>query len=483
MTHLLPVEFTVTLDDSHEFAQLSGDFNPLHLDPVAARRSMFGGTVAHGMHVALRACELLSEHCLPAGTEPAAVTASFSNPLRSGQRVRARGQSIAANRFRITAEADGRPVLSLSMTTRMATLTAATPHTPSASESPYPVPRVQEFPPLVQIGAVHGDIDSELLLQLFPLLADRGDTRWLADLLATTRIVGMECPGMHSVFSGFKLMRRPDGEIGTSAQMRYFVEKTDVRFRMARIGVVGGYFTGTLDTFFRPPPVEQPALASIMTSVAAETFASRRALIVGGSRGLGEVAAKLLIAGGADVTITYARGFSEASRLQKEARDCGFDCNIKKLDASDSLRTEDREWLASGNFSLVCYFASPHIEKNVSESWDEASFQKFVAVYVKGFAAAVGALVRGHASTGEPLRVLYPSSVFLDHQEPGFSEYCAAKAAGESLARHLSRSGRVDVSIPRLPRMRTDQTSSLTHLDVADPYPIILQALRGLARC
>ena len=42
-----------TLEDQFAFAALSGDSNPLHLDPVAARRTMIGAVVVHGVHLLL----------------------------------------------------------------------------------------------------------------------------------------------------------------------------------------------------------------------------------------------------------------------------------------------------------------------------------------------------------------------------------------------------------------------------------------------
>ena len=39
-------------DQSH-FAELSGDFNPMHLDALAARRLIFGRRVVHGIHMLL----------------------------------------------------------------------------------------------------------------------------------------------------------------------------------------------------------------------------------------------------------------------------------------------------------------------------------------------------------------------------------------------------------------------------------------------
>ena len=48
----------MTQDGIDVYAELSGDFNPLHVDPVAAAASEFGGVIAHGpiaLHAFFRA--------------------------------------------------------------------------------------------------------------------------------------------------------------------------------------------------------------------------------------------------------------------------------------------------------------------------------------------------------------------------------------------------------------------------------------------
>jgi acyl dehydratase len=56
-----PRTFTISLARSGQFARLSGDYNPIHLAPVLARRSHFGGTVVHGVHTFLGSAQEFDE--------------------------------------------------------------------------------------------------------------------------------------------------------------------------------------------------------------------------------------------------------------------------------------------------------------------------------------------------------------------------------------------------------------------------------------
>ena len=47
--------------DQLAFSELSGDVNPLHMDPVYARRTQLGAAAVHGVHAALWALEELTQ--------------------------------------------------------------------------------------------------------------------------------------------------------------------------------------------------------------------------------------------------------------------------------------------------------------------------------------------------------------------------------------------------------------------------------------
>lgn len=53
---------TLSQEDFDKFAQLSGDDNPIHVDPAFARRTRFGKPVAHGMMLYGLICALLGNH-------------------------------------------------------------------------------------------------------------------------------------------------------------------------------------------------------------------------------------------------------------------------------------------------------------------------------------------------------------------------------------------------------------------------------------
>ena len=107
-TNNMPAEQTVAAPrfDSIKFAQLSGDWNPMHVDPLVARRTPYGTTVVHGVHVLLA----VLDHVCSAGVHMEniqKVTAEFVTPVRHGDNVAFRS-SIDDMVWRISVLNDGR---------------------------------------------------------------------------------------------------------------------------------------------------------------------------------------------------------------------------------------------------------------------------------------------------------------------------------------------------------------------------------------
>ncbi len=61
LSTMLSTTFTLTQADFDAFARLSGDDNPIHVDPAFAARTRFGRTVSHGMLLYSVLCGFLNQ--------------------------------------------------------------------------------------------------------------------------------------------------------------------------------------------------------------------------------------------------------------------------------------------------------------------------------------------------------------------------------------------------------------------------------------
>ena len=102
---------------------------------------------------------------------------------------------------------------------------------------------------------------------------------------------------------------------------------------------------------------------------------------------------------------------------------------------------------------------------------------------VSGLLAAYSRLYAGLFASYVPngLKIFYPSTALIDTPENGQEEYIAAKSAGELLCRYCAdRSPRLKFHVPRLPRMKTDQTAGIRPRRTADTLQVMLDEIRRL---
>lgn len=95
---------TFTSDNVIAFAALSGDHNPVHLDPAFAATTPFGRPIVHGMFVASLFSRLLAEDLPGAGTIYLSQSLTFRRPVYVGSTVEASVEvvSVDADRRRVT---------------------------------------------------------------------------------------------------------------------------------------------------------------------------------------------------------------------------------------------------------------------------------------------------------------------------------------------------------------------------------------------
>lgn len=85
---------TISSEDVALFAQITGDFNPVHLDEAVAAKSLFGGRIAHGMLTAGLISATLAGKLPGPGSVYLSQTLRFTAPVRIGDTVTARVEVI-----------------------------------------------------------------------------------------------------------------------------------------------------------------------------------------------------------------------------------------------------------------------------------------------------------------------------------------------------------------------------------------------------
>jgi hypothetical protein len=460
-------------EDQHAFARLSGDYNPMHVDPLVARRFMYGEVVVHGIHLLLHAIEsLLAGDDAPITLHR--LEAEFRAPVRLGVPVEFDIERVEASTARVMARMGETLALRATVAWSDGLHTGPEPLAAATTDA-NPTPEVLCDEDMRGVaGTTPLFVDQDQLARRFPSLSARLAASQVAAILASTRVVGMHCPGYHSVFSDLSMEFTREGAMEPAVDYR--LTGYDDRFRLASIQMTGAGQEATLKAFLRPPPRAQPTTRELSAFVKADEFSGRRALVVGGSRGLGELAAKLLAAGGASVALTYRSGREDAARVTSDIASAGGVARSLQYAAGEDT-TPLAQLIAELAPTDLLYFATPKIQRTDRGFFSAKHFAGLCAVYIDAF-VEVFELFSG----AQPLpAILYPSSVAIDELPKDMVEYAAAKAAGENICRNLMKRHRgLRISMPRLPRLPTDQTASLLDRQSEAPVEFFVQLLRKL---
>jgi NAD(P)-dependent dehydrogenase (short-subunit alcohol dehydrogenase family) len=168
-----------------------------------------------------------------------------------------------------------------------------------------------------------------------------------------------------------------------------------------------------------------------------ETFMDRlkgkRALITGGTSGIGLETAKQFLAEGARVAVTG----SNAKTFETAGGELGRDALMIRADAGslvDQKRTAEEVRKAFGGLDIL--FANAGIgEFRPLEAWDEAGFDRSFAINVKGPFFLIQALLPILAN---PSSIVLNTSINAHIGMPMSTVYAGSKAALSSLIRTLS---------------------------------------------
>lgn len=175
------------------------------------------------------------------------------------------------------------------------------------------------------------------------------------------------------------------------------------------------------------------------TSSSPQPLSGLRALITGGSRGIGAAIVRRLAADGAAVAFTYQSSRERADELVAQVSESGATALALQADSADAdaiRHAVDETASRLGGLDILVNNAGiAHLSP--AESFPLEEFDRLVAVNVRGVFVAVQAAIP-HLDSGG--RIITIGSVNGDRvHAPGLSVYAMTKAAVAGLTRGLAR--------------------------------------------
>ena len=444
-----------SLSDQLNFADYSGDCNPIHVDVIEARKTLIGYCVVHGINGLLWALECVIKQ---SEINIKSLKVRFIKPIPINTLVVCLWRPSERN-IQLVSEHNS-IFYSISYDVFEDFENKNKDHT-------LPLLNIKKDPTVIDFEKLSTEKKyqnkyggnpkkgGENYLELSKALS----SELVYEISLLSNIVGMQVPGLHSLFLECEIFLFDDKICGNPY---YQIMKKDERFGLINLEYVGRNLRSRISTIERPyyqPKTIDEISKKVPNSI---NLWNRRILVIGGSRGIGSAFAKVASILGADVTITYSSGYTDANNVANEINSfCGKVVTTLPLDVTSSSDIDN----TSFEYDTLVYFASPKISPT-EHGFDQDLFEIFYTYYCKSFEE-----IAKRFSQQGGLTVYWPSTIFLDDNNDKFQEYVAAKSIGEKICEKLSLTTNLSVFFPRLAKISTDQTLSLikeNNLDAVD---------------
>ena len=458
----------VTEECIQAFAGWSGDYSPLHMDPQFARRTRFRGRIAHGM-IPVLMLNRLGQLAGDPQIDVESLKVEFRAPVRIGDCI---GMVASTDGDARTFTCEWRNTASDKVVASASGIFARR-HEPEAQSPAEPSRHFDLADRGIETldGAGESFRFGLRALADGPLAAVAGGplSPRMTAVAMLSPLVGMRLPGKPATFSSFELTFDPDFG-GASFTLEATVRRcdplgpsmtADVRISDAR----GHAARGAYSALVNPPPAAQLPFASYLEPQAALTVPGV-ALVVGGSRGIGEATARQLAALGAEVFVTYHQGEADAEAICRDIVEGGGKAVAVRCDVTDPQsvrRMINRVQTRSGAPGLLVNCAAYSFAPAPWSSLDWSDFEPELDVTVKGVHEICKAVVPGMREAGGG-KIVHLSSVALEAPITGQLRYITGKGAllgySRALARELA-AGNIQVNVVTPTMTETDLVGHL----------------------
>ena len=451
---------SILINYSKDFVDLSGDNNPLHVDKTYSRRLLYGKPVIHGVFTLLKILDFWvgnNKKRLNFNT----LKVKFIKPVFNEDSL---DLNISEANDNVKIQVYIKSVLSLSISFSFSLENNFNLNKGYINETPeIIIPKEISSDNLLGLTLdLNLYLHKKLFEKLFPYLFKNVSLNLMSVILASTRAVGVYCPGSNSLYSELNIKKSDS----FNPKFDLNIPKIYKSLNLAKMEFKASFYSGSIKAFVRKDAQKQIKFKDVLKLIQFDLFKNEKVLVIGGSRGLGEVTAKILAAGGAKVTITYNRGKIEAENISNELNEYNACCDILKLDINNH---DVLKGLKSKTFTSMFYFATPFIETSDEYELNEELLKKFNEFYVVNFYKIVQKLkIIGVKN------IFYPSTIFIDELPYNLKEYSIAKMSGEIICSYINKlKDSPKIYFPRMEKMRTDQTAGLLDSETISSFPVL----------
>ena len=170
-----------------------------------------------------------------------------------------------------------------------------------------------------------------------------------------------------------------------------------------------------------------------------QSFSGKKALVTGGSRGIGRAISLALASGGADVAINYVKDEETAARTAGEIEKLGRSAVAIKADISDHAQIKTLFKEVGERFGTLNFFVSNAVSGVLGPAarigrlgWDRA-----LGTNTRSFLLGVQQAIKLFPESGG--KIVAVSSIGSFTCLPGYAAVGASKAALETLVRYFGR--------------------------------------------
>ena len=443
---------TFSSADCIKFAELSQDFNDIHLSLPKSSGANFNNQINHGVNSLLWALE---SFYIRFNYLPKKIHARFKQPVLIDEVVNLYWDSERC--LLSILDMNDKTLVSVMIIDKLSRYEKNVPKKTIAKILNQPIANEVMFEEL-KLGKQNIDlypINLKVLPLLFPNLTNFIGEEALSSIIYISQIVGMHLPGKYSILNFINLQFKKN----TSRENVDLIQ-TDERTKYIIFDFVTPTTNACVGAFFRPKPIDIETIHNIDVRKAHISIPKdRKILVIGGSSGIGALVSKVLARNGADVTITYHQQKEAAESLRNNLSSQGFFIDVLHFSIPEVYKKIELE----EKFESVYYFATPPIRTSFG-AFNQELYEEYHHYYVSTFVKLIDIFSSGYCK-----RIFFPSSILLDKPRPGYSEYILAKSQGELVCSIAKPRNKLKIKVLRLKAVLTNNTNNLIPLNFSDP--------------